>query len=87
MAKKQGELPGVEKPVVKAVEEAADEYVNVRDRRMKLTEAEVEKRSILIHEMKKARLTSYSYDGQVITLDTKDAVKVRALKADDDAED
>lgn len=83
MAKKQPDLPTMEKPVIKSVEDAAEDYVGVRDKRMRLTEQECEKRTILIHEMKKAKLTSYTFDGQVVLLDTKDAVKVRTLKDDD----
>lgn len=38
---KQTELPGTERPTIKEIDKAADHYVNVRDKRMKLTEQEV----------------------------------------------
>jgi len=77
MAKKQGELPGVERKVIKAVENAADDYVDVRDKRMTLTTKEVEKRAVLIAAMEEHGITSYRYDDRVITLEAKAKVSVK----------
>jgi hypothetical protein len=86
MSKRQEELPGVERRVIKAVENAADDYVDVRDKRMALTTKEVEKRAVLIHEMEKAGVTSYRYDDRVITLEAKAKVKVKNAH-DDEGDD
>ena len=81
---KQQELKGVERKVIKAVENAADDYVEVRDKRMALTTKEVEKRGVLIAAMQEAGVTSYRYDDRIITLDSKTKVKV---KTDRDGEE
>lgn len=87
MAKRQEDLPGVERKVIKAVENAADDYVAARDKRMALTTKEVETRAVLIHEMEKAGVTSYRYDDRIITLEAKAKVKVKTASDDDGGED
>jgi hypothetical protein len=42
MAKRQSELPGTERKVIREIEAAAEKYVIVRDKRMKLTKKEVD---------------------------------------------
>lgn len=84
---KQKELPGVERRVIKAVENAADDYVDVRDKRMALTTKEVEKRAVLLHEMEKAGVSSYRYDDRIITLEAKAKVRVKTASDDDAVED
>lgn len=86
MAKKQFELPGVESPKNKAVEDAAEAYVDVRDKRMRLTGQEVEKREVLLDEMRKARLKAYRYDETVVLLTAEEKVKVKKVKDADDGE-
>ena len=87
MAKQQKELVGMERKVIKAVENAADDYVDVRDKRMALTTKEVERRAILIQAMQDAGVTSYRYDDRVITLESKSKVKVKTDKDGDEGED
>lgn len=45
---KQAELPGTEGPKCKPIEQAADAYVEARDKRMRLTTKEVEAKKALI---------------------------------------
>ena len=84
MAKKQEELPGVEgegvSPVkIKEIEVAADNYVEVRDKRMKLTEKEIASRDVVVSLMKKHNISKYVYDDHQIVLEHgADKVKVRA---------
>lgn len=66
MAKKQPALPGLDKAVAKEVEDAADEYVEVRDKRSALAKKEKEASAVLIVAMRAAKLTSYRYDGHLI---------------------
>lgn len=92
MPKKQSELPGVEAPSIPEIEEAADKYVQVRDKRMKLTEQEIAARTTLIQTLhahqdelepsgEDGKLW-YRYDDQVITLEHQDKVKVRTAHAE-----
>lgn len=59
---RQKELSGIEKESVKEIEEAAESYVEARDKRMKLTEKEVERKAALIEVMRKHKRTVYRDD-------------------------
>lgn len=94
---KQQEIPGTEAPTIKAIEEAAEAYVSVRDRRMKLTEQEVTAKANLIAacEKHKDKLTpdlqgnrTYRYDEMIVVLKPgKDNVKVKTYHAGDEEEE
>lgn len=81
------EGPGVGKKKIPAVEAAAEEYVRVRDRRMDLTDKEVEAKQKLIDLLHKHSKTigvdgegvlRYRYDDMVIELSPgKENLKVR----------
>jgi len=93
MGKKQEELPamegpGVSRPKIKEIEVAADKYVEVRDKRMALTEKEITARTGLIQAMADHKVTEYVYDDQkVVLVHGVDKVKVRHVKDEtDDAE-
>jgi hypothetical protein len=87
MAKKQTELKGIEAPFP-AVEDAAEKYIDVRDKRMSLTEKEVDARAVLVHEMQKEKLTSYRFDDQVVTLlPGKEKVRVKTVTDDDNGDE
>lgn len=89
MAAKQDQMTGdgFDRPTIKEIETAAEEYVKVRDRRMKLTELEVTAKTNLLNAVKKHvdklavnadgdRL--YRYDDEVVILKPgKENVKVR----------
>lgn len=86
---KQSELPGTERPVIKEIEEAAEAYVSVRDKRMTLTEKEIVAKTNLIQVVQKhaKELTPdgdgkrvYRYDDLKVILEPgKPNVKVRAV--------
>ena len=80
MPKKQAELPGVEAPSIKAIDDAADEYVSVRDKRMALTEKEITARDVLANLMHKHKLESYRYDDRIVTIVPAEKVKVKTAK-------
>ena len=93
MAKqKNGSLPGIENgKIIKEVSEAAEAYENARDKRMKLTEKEVEAQDYLAEVMKKHKLKAYrddDYEPPLICFiqESKDKVKVRRGKTDAEAE-
>ena len=90
---KTDDLPGVEgegvsRKKIKSVEVAADNYCDIRDRRMSLTEKEVEARTVLISKMKEHGLSEYVYDDhKVVLLPGVEKVKVRTVDGDGDADE
>lgn len=70
---------GVATPRVPAVEKAADRYVEVRNKRMALTEQEVTARAGLIEMMRENKLTVYTYDDYRISMESKEKVKVKTV--------
>jgi len=74
---KDRHLPGMEPKTIPAVHKAIEEYVEARDHRMQLTKVEVEKKAILLHEMKKAGIPVYNVDGHEASLEVDEQVKAR----------
>lgn len=70
-----GHLPGLEPKMLPSVHSAIEEYVDVRDRKKKLTELEAEKKEHLVYAMKKAGITEYNVDGHRATLEANEKVK------------
>lgn len=84
MPKKQQDLPaiegeGVAPKKIPAVEKAADKYVEIRDKRMAMTEQEVTARAGLIEMMHEHKLTVYTYDDYKITMEPREKIKVRTV--------
>ena len=75
----QATLDGVIPPVIPELTQAAENYVAVRDERMKLTKEEVAKRTVVVDLMKSNSLTSYQDNANELTivLETKTKVKVK----------
>lgn len=95
MSKDQMEIPGTERPKIKPIEEAARAYVDVRDKRMALTEKEVVSRAKLIDVMQKNadKLSVdgegnriYRFNDELVILSDKATVKVRAVTTDGEPE-
>ena len=91
MAKRQGEIPGTERKTVKEIDDAAEAYLEARDKRMKLSEKEKVAKDALISVMKKHSVTVYRDDQVspplVVTLvPGKDGVQVRAAEDEGDGE-
>lgn len=85
MTKKQNELPGMEVPVIKEVVEAAEYFVEVRDKRMELTKKESAAQAHLMNMMEKNDLTEYVFDGKkAMIVEWGKKVKVRQLPAAED---
>lgn len=87
--KKQKRIPGTEEERIKEIDDAADDYVECRDKRMGLTEKEKEAKNRLIDVMKRHKLSVYKGDGFVVTYDheEKDDVKVKQAKAEANGDD
>lgn len=90
MAKaKQDALPGLENRKIKALQDAAMDYADIRDQRQALTTQEVELKQKLIDLMHKHERETYTYQGVTITLVHEEEnvkVKVSKPKSDDDEE-
>lgn len=89
---KQLVVPGTELKKIKEVDDAAEGYVDVRDRRMKLTKKEVEAKNALIAVMEKHKLLVYRDDSasppMLVTLvPGKAGVKVSVDGAGDPGEE
>lgn len=91
MAKRQLKIAGTGGEEIKEVNDAAEAYVEARDKRMKLTEKETEAKEALIAVMKKHDLTVYKDDEAnpplVVTLvPGKDNVKVAEAEVEAEEE-
>ncbi len=81
---KQGRLPAMDDPAIEELESAAEAYVEVRDRRMALTESEVELKDKLLTMMDANGKVVYHRDGIEIRVVPKDrTVKVKVKKDED----
>jgi hypothetical protein len=95
MAPKQQEIPGTEAPKIKEIEEAAESYVAIRDKRMALTEKEIVAKANLVQvvqshvkELDKNEdgEPCYRYDDLIVILKAgRPGVKVK--HASDESED
>jgi hypothetical protein len=86
MAKqKQDALPGMENRKIKALQDAAMDYADIRDQRVALTAQEVELKQKLIELMHKHERETYTYSGVTITLvHEEESVKVKVSKPKDE---
>ena len=71
---KQTELPGIERKKIKDIEDAAESYVAVHDKRISMTEKEVEAKAALLDAMHKHKLTVYRFDERIIEVTPKENV-------------
>lgn len=81
---KQERLPGMEEPTIPDVEQAAEEYREIRDQRMKLQKDEGEAHDKLVQNMHKHGRTVYEFDGYKVELVTTEKARVRREKDDTD---
>jgi hypothetical protein len=71
---------------IEALQEAALDYAQIRDERMKLSSQEIELKGQIIDLMHANKKTTYTYDNVTITLTVeKEKVKVKIAKDGDDA--
>lgn len=84
--KKQTSIPGTEPKSIKEVDVAAEQYVEERDARMRLTEKEVEARDALVRVMQKHKLSIYrdeSAEPPLLVTLTEGEAKVKVQKVKD----
>lgn len=78
---KQGELKGLERQSFPDIDKAAEEYVEVRDQRMLLTEQEVLKKQTLLRICREHKVSTYKNEAHdpplIVTVEKGDySVKV-----------
>lgn len=88
MEQKQERMEGMtDDPVIQELIDLSEAFVDVRDRRMKLTEKEGVAKEKLLQKMKEVGRTEYVYEGKRIRLTTKENVKVNIISEEEkDAE-
>ena len=75
-------LPGVTNgKIIKEVSDAAEEYENIRDKRVALLAQEVEANAALVEVMRKHKLTSYRDDGYTPSLTVELKPKYATIRA------
>lgn len=77
---RQGHLPGLEPPSIKEIDEQAELYVEYRNERMEAQTKELAEQDVLLELMQKHGLTTYDYDGKIVSIDELRKVKVRKKK-------
>jgi hypothetical protein len=78
---KQENLPGMEQREIRALQNAAHEYAEVRDQRMELTADEVKLKGKLLGLMKENKLEKYKYqDVEIRVVHEEETIKVRIIK-------
>ena len=84
---RQQDLPGTEDRAIKPLEDAAQDYAEIRDRRMALNAEEVGLKAKVLRLMKQHGKQAYHRDGVSIEIVVEEeTVKVRVKKAGDDEE-
>lgn len=87
---RQARLPGTEDSAINAIEKAAFRYIEARDERMQLTEAEVAAKQDLLDEMHRANKDHYQRGALTVDIVVEsETVKARLKKvvdADDEPE-
>lgn len=85
---KQAHLDGMEPPSIKAIDDAAENYYDTMQDRVKLSREEDEAKTALIEKMKEHGFERYEYEGKVVMLTSKSNVKVKAKnKAEENGEE
>lgn len=85
-----GSLPGLEDHAIKALDNAAAEYADIRDQRMALTNQEVDLKSRAMKLMKKYGKTTYKHNGvsiEIVPGDESIKVKVKLPSEEPNADD
>jgi hypothetical protein len=88
---RQRQLPGVQNTKIAAIENAALDYAEIRDKRQELSKQESDLKQSLLKLMHKLHKTEYRRNGIVVTVEVEEeTVKVRVKsekEPDEDDED
>lgn len=80
MARKQQLIEGTEPLSIPEIDEKAEKYVSVRNKRMKLNLEEVQLRDELVSLMHEHNISVYDWDEQIVELTATEKIKVRQRK-------
>lgn len=81
----QEQIPGTERPKIPELDEVIDRYVKIRDKRMALTEQEVEARQALEKQLAEHKLETYVHsDGERVAYLKASEVKAKVKLMDSD---
>jgi len=81
---RQQRMPGTEDAAITELEDLAQEYVELRDERMKILAQEVEKKGQMLAAMKKHKRTTYNREGIEIEIESiGEKLKVHIRKEKD----
>jgi hypothetical protein len=81
---RQGHLPEMEPPSIPELDDVIEEYVKLRDKRMRVEGPEREKKQELHDLMKQHKLERYEYDGREVIFDVTEKIKVCKIKESDE---
>lgn len=90
VSRKQQSLPGMEDTAIPEIENAAEAYAEIRDRRMALTKQETEARDTVLSAMKKHGKRTYRHgeiDAEITVEQEKLKVKIHKLTEGDQEEE
>lgn len=83
---RQGFLPDMEPPSHKDIDDAAEDYVDARDARMRMLKTEIDAKGRLLERMREHALTTYKTpEDYVVTVDQLAQIKVKKAKAEAEA--
>lgn len=75
---RQQRIKGTEQESIPGLDAAIEEYVEIRDKRMRLTEKEIEARTALEELMRQNKKKTYKHDGYIAELQSTEKAKVRS---------
>ena len=88
MGKKQMDIPGTERKAIKAIEEKAEEYQELKEKRSAILSKEIACKGQLHELMKKHGETNYKCrdsDLMVSLISTEETIKVKHVESDEEA--
>ena len=77
----------MEPPKIKAIEDAAEAYIEIRNKRMDLSKKEHDARVGLEAIMKSNKQTEYHFDSYIVVLLKTEKAKVKTAGSDDDEDE
>jgi hypothetical protein len=88
MGKKQLDIPGTERKTIKAIEEAAEEYQELKEKRAAILSKEIAAKGKLLELMKKHEQKNYKCgesDLLVSVVIVDETIKVKHVESDEEA--
>lgn len=77
---KQAEIPGTTPKRNAKIDALAEEYQEIKEKRMALTTKEVEAKAKLVAAMDEAKLKAYKNDDLTVSVEEKENVKVKRVE-------